>query len=848
MLLNLLRLYKYIYGDWADINSVLNPVPKNIKNYSDAISKKKAVFFANIENFYTTHFKPFNSNLFRLALRQLQATNLEMAIFGELKPIAQHPPLPSEAELVQQFQQLQKKYNFFDKNDQLSLAHYIKLCFLNILICDFQTVQGTSANYYYDRVYFMLAIFKHENIETVITRFDNFNLHFGIKNDRNPFKNTPMDLPPNIQWHLWRPLIEKQGPKIFPVLRFAKKIERQIGRVPRTLSEMENALCHALFKKADEHMELARLCIELNVTEEAVFDRCLELEKIKRKANKKSDNLPDFMIDGAEVGKPGYFLTKLPIDDPRSYLLGVITVCCQSVKGGDCVIERSVIDALTRANNCFYVLIKARKSTKNKQPLFVNNKLNHKFYKIIGEGYAWRSEFGNLTFDSWENKREQANDVIVPLLRLFAKLATQNSDILRVTIGTSSRKTPKDFRSSESAYEKMLEGTETSDASRQTVIYCNSERRKEFIEELINFGLSKLPLNRQELENFINPGNCNAVGYMSAIREIIDKHGQDFKLLQRLVNQVKWEGLIRLHRAREINGTSIELILQTSPNIATLYCEMLFKLHQEDLATPENAKILYNVIQTYKVHKKEYGLIALALMKHKAFDKKMLDALDMKQGHIIDSSVRYTQTRLYTFSIILPNILLDIKEVPAEFAAEVTNILMSALNAANPFFPQILVKLFTKLIHANVYHLHRHYLLTVKQDNLIHVMQCINLLSTHHITVDPKTLARVFCDNPKFSFTLLNILRNLDEVDLLNKRNVDSLLFNITFMPYINNKLINSSGKLINSSLNQKTFDLIITEAKIREKQISILTKSIFTRPSAKTIQDDNKKNPTPKF
>ena len=100
---------------------------------------------------------------------------------------------------------------------------------------------------------------------------------------------------------------------------------------------------------------------------------------------------------------------------------------------------RCVIDGYTKENNGFYVLLREKKKLKNVVPdIFKKDgKINYSDYKIIAQGYAWVSNLGNLTFDSWERIETKSDKVAIKLLKQFAKYVVNDTDlnIDRVTLG-----------------------------------------------------------------------------------------------------------------------------------------------------------------------------------------------------------------------------------------------------------------------------------------------------------------------------------------------------------------------------------------------------------------------------
>lgn len=284
-------------------------------------------------------------------------------------------------------------------------------------------------------------------------------------------QSIPVNEPPLQDLAGWRKFISKYGYKALEYFQEAPAIESKLsGKAPQTKEEAEKAAAQLTYPRASEYPPLARLCKQYHLSED-VFNKCLEVEK-KRK---QKDVLPDVLVDGKEVGHEGYYLVKLPVDDPHAYILGKITMCCQSMGGHG---EQCVIDGLTREKNGFYVLLKEKRKS-NALPI-ENNQINYQAFDIVGQGYAWLSKKENLVFDSWENLRPESDDkVIVPLLKKFAEKATeQKAEMLRVTIGRGG-KTPGEFRKEASLgerSEKIMEGHQYGDSREQSLIYVNQAK------------------------------------------------------------------------------------------------------------------------------------------------------------------------------------------------------------------------------------------------------------------------------------------------------------------------------------------------------------------------------------
>ncbi|WP_341791636.1 hypothetical protein [Rickettsia endosymbiont of Gonocerus acuteangulatus] len=146
-----------------------------------------------------------------------------------------------------------------------------------------------------------------------------------------------------------------------------------IHLAPENLQDAIFLQTQLTYAKADEYPELTELALKYKLSEED-FNQCLEIEKQK----KNSDNLPNITIHGKDLdckldsstSLNGYHLVKLPINDPRAYILGHIVKDCQSIGRHS---ERCVIDGITRENNGFYVLLKSKNSAKPNAEIFTSD-------------------------------------------------------------------------------------------------------------------------------------------------------------------------------------------------------------------------------------------------------------------------------------------------------------------------------------------------------------------------------------------------------------------------------------------------------------------------------------------
>ncbi|MBU0744164.1 MAG: hypothetical protein KKE11_02180 [Gammaproteobacteria bacterium] len=304
---------------------------------------------------------------------------------------------------------------------------------------------------------------------------------------------------------------------------------------PNNLEDAEKTKVFLVYKRANEDRSFARVCLQYQVPEE-VFNRYLDLSK--KIVLKKKDNLPNLVVDGSKIGKKGYWLVKMPINDYRAYILGQIVNTCQYV-GGDS--EQCVIDGLTKENNGFYVLLHETSSgNQERANLLVNGKIDYSRYEIVGQAYTWLSRAGNLVFDSWDNLRPETDDTLTSeILKDFACEVTEkpNSKISRAMIG----EVGKVSRFFEKAFpDYAIDSYQYGDSSVQNIVY-ESKRllrvREEikkifpgiFVEQIISFELADEFLNfvRDDHNHDLVNELARRVGDLPRVAIILCQYGGD---------------------------------------------------------------------------------------------------------------------------------------------------------------------------------------------------------------------------------------------------------------------------------------------------------------------------------
>lgn len=142
--------------------------------------------------------------------------------------------------------------------------------------------------------------------------------------------------------------------------------------------------------------------------------------------------IPNLMIDGAILGYPGYYLTKLDtLSDEGAAIaacLGKITECCQYLGGlgADCAIH-----GISSELGGFYVLWKGNPEEPRKED------------ELIAQAWVWRAKSDALCFDSIEAmpfmRHEKAVNIIADMYRALAiELCSGNYQISQVNTGAQS--------------------------------------------------------------------------------------------------------------------------------------------------------------------------------------------------------------------------------------------------------------------------------------------------------------------------------------------------------------------------------------------------------------------------
>lgn len=470
-------VYQSVFGNRAVID--VKKAPKSIRKdlHAKLTTQIKKEFSFVVDNQL--------SSPFRYLLRSINARELEKILYGNNTDELAVPDnnekyqIPSEHEIANKFIEINEKYHFFTSDDQ-KMTDYFAIFFKAAkLFADYIECNNTDDNRLaYLHAYKMLVLFGAGQQSNPFSFIERYLSQHNFGDAKRPLHDALLSALPSLEnessIHLnaWRKLIKTGGPKMVNLFKRADAIERELGKPPANIKIATESAAKLLYSKHDQYPELAELCATYLVPE-CDYNECLEIDR-KRK---QIDHLPNVLIKGEAFGYPGTYIVKLPKDDPRGYILGEITNCCQSIGG---VAEDCVKSGMQCEHNGFYVLLRRKKNSHSNQPI-INEKINYQDFDIIGQGYAWLSYENNLVFDSWENKERTYNPIIVTLLIEFAKeVVAQYPDIMRITIGVNGR-TPTEFKSIDESQpaEIIKEGVAYSDSKNQHTLYLNQDKLEE---------------------------------------------------------------------------------------------------------------------------------------------------------------------------------------------------------------------------------------------------------------------------------------------------------------------------------------------------------------------------------
>ena len=540
-----------------------------------------------------------SSQNFRLVLRALKSTHLELLLFGNIEdPISDVTyNIPTEDEISKLFYKLEdgtsqvSGHHLFMYKRNKALEQFTVFFMTCKIIADFYEKNNDAQNSVAaEHAYKMLVLFGYNEKGNPFNFVESYFKTHQCYQQLKPIHDTlvPYSLPKSVSSSVintnlagWQAFIQEFGKNALSYFQQAEPVTIGLGRAPTNIHEVKQVLAKWKYKAYEQYPKLADICVEYKVSEDD-FNKCIEIEKMR----KTSDNLPDIRIDGKSVGHNGYYLVKLPVDDPRAYILGHVTHCCQYIGGHS---EACVIDGITRENNGFYVLLKQNKPSDIKSSPLPNHSINYADFSIIGQGYAWLSQAGNLVFDSWENIRKEDNPIVVDLLKEFGRQVTEQSDVVRVTIGHGGN-TPKEFKTKDlkiNAAEIMREGSQYQDSSVQLLVYLNTEKQEKIINNLLEKQKDCYPLfwkNEHDFKEIIGIQefySTQQAQYITILllesdseqlwKQIIGEVG--LRTFQYIIPNQKFdliEQLAQLHLKSDLNRDSFQMLIKQNREVQTV--------------------------------------------------------------------------------------------------------------------------------------------------------------------------------------------------------------------------------------------------------------------------------------
>jgi hypothetical protein len=524
----LAKLYDYVFGE--------NPVEKRLRQATTPASRSKielhrAQILENrqreMANFFEQHLS--------------EATKIRLShIFDTVDRTTEHDPLLldvsinvaeyNSSETRQEIQKLFLYYNriycYFAEDAIHESAFYQYVKAIKFYSDVFEHTQTSDEPQSFDRVclsaYKAMVLFHEVSVEQGLAKLDQYLQHFLDAEERPLQKCLDFILPANepaapLPLTQWRKLIMQHGTNALRLFADARSIKQMMLDAPlEDLDQAIKACAKLYYPRYSENPEMAYLFAKYRMGHD------LFVESLELYANRKRiDLLPAVLVDGAEHGHTGYYLTKLPVNDHRAFVLGHETHCCQSY--GD-LGEECVISGMSIPSNGFYVLLEKRHTDNNvRAPTELAGKINEKHYQIVGQCYASLTQAGNLLIDSWENKHRRYDDIIIKLLPAMAnQIMTVNPTISRVVIGRGGR-TPdlwkKQYRSLKQR-EEVLAGYRSLDADLQAEIQCRNDILDSYATK-IHATLKRLNLSRAAFTDFIADNRLHSVKQQAAVETLL---------------------------------------------------------------------------------------------------------------------------------------------------------------------------------------------------------------------------------------------------------------------------------------------------------------------------------------
>ncbi len=254
----------------------------------------------------------------------------------------------------------------------------------------------------------------------------------------------------------------------------------------------EDPLLAELFAETQKKRLKSKLGDTNTPLTELDFNRCLDLLP----QQKNHDDLPNTTFDSVDIQHPGYHIVKLPINDPRAFILGKITHCCQSINGHA---QQCVINGWTLPDCGFYVLLKQNNKNKKVNVFNTDGSINYDDYHIVGQTYAWLTIYGNLVFSAWVFLKQETKTLDkATLLKAYATkiVSDSQSHIYRVMIGRNTHiPSPNEFKKNSIEREVLLTDLPYQESVKQTEMACVDD---DLWKNNITNAAEKLPLNAEK--------------------------------------------------------------------------------------------------------------------------------------------------------------------------------------------------------------------------------------------------------------------------------------------------------------------------------------------------------------
>lgn len=197
------------------------------------------------------------------------------------------------------------------------------------------------------------------------------------------------------------------------------KVQIEISSLPLidasiSLNKLEDFALSLQYTRYHEAPEAARLFIKHKIPEK-YFNEYIDLDK-----KDAGLYIPKIIIDGADIGYPGYYMTKLDPADPRCAVLGELTGCCQSIHG---LGRKYTIYGLTNKRAGFYAIFKGNPNRPSSEDQIYAQSLiwNARGSMSLGHSYYLES----LIFDTIEYSSSVSDPAHMMMAKKFYEAAAE---------------------------------------------------------------------------------------------------------------------------------------------------------------------------------------------------------------------------------------------------------------------------------------------------------------------------------------------------------------------------------------------------------------------------------------